>query len=350
MQNKMRRLLSGVAGASVLLSGCAQQNAPVKDTSPADGAVPVQEEASVQNEYGVNAEETENSETYQSVKNIQGSFSFNQNVRTPADDVFNLFGTVLTGMCAKPAFETANKAPDYYVNIKGKLTKDYSVNLKEQAPERRILLCACATGPATANAEMTGVKIADLISLAELDEGVNTVTVRGADGYGLALPLSYVLEKEAMIVYQVNGQNLPSGTQFFIPETVAKYFTRDVVDIELSSSDELPAVDEREEAYRAEVAIMNYADELAFPLGDEISFEGYADDCGDAIVAVEFSLDGGETWTAYETKGATKDRWVYWNFAFTPKDQGSYKLSVRAKTASGNVSPLAANVLFDVCG
>ncbi len=92
--------------------------------------------------------------------------------------MFNLFGTVLTGICAKPAFETANAAPDYYVNLKGQLTKDYSVNLMEQTPQRRILLCACATGPATANAEMTGVKIADLISLAELDEGVNTVTVR----------------------------------------------------------------------------------------------------------------------------------------------------------------------------
>lgn len=348
MHHKTKRLLSGVAGASVLLTGCAQQTASVQDTLPANGAVPVQEEASVQNEYGVSVQESESGETYQSVKNVRGCFSFNQDTLTPADEVFNLFGTVLTGMCAKPAFETANAAPDYYVNIKGTLTKDHSVNLMEHAPERRILLCACATGSATANAEMTGVKIADLIPLAELDEGVNTVTVRGADGYGLALPLSYVLEKEAMIVYQVNGRDLPSGTQFFIPETVSKYFTRDVVDIELSSSDEIPNVDGREDAYRAEVAIMNYADGLSFPLGGEISFEGYADDFGDAIAAVEFSLDGGETWTAYETEGAAKDRWVYWSFAFTPETQGRYKLSVRAKTASGNVSPLAANVLFDV--
>lgn len=66
------------------------------------------------------------------------------------------------------------------------------------------------------------------------------------------------------------------------------------------------------------------------------------------VQAVEFSLDGGETWTAYETKNATADKWVYWHFGFTPRMEGSYQLSVRARTASGKVSTLAASVTFDV--
>ena len=66
------------------------------------------------------------------------------------------------------------------------------------------------------------------------------------------------------------------------------------------------------------------------------------------VQAVEFSLDGGETWTAYETKNATADKWVYWHFGFTPRMEGSYQLSVRARAASGKVSPLAASVTFDV--
>ena len=122
--------------------------------------------------------------------------------------------------------------------------------------------------------------------------------------------------------------------------------SRDVVDIELTAEAEIPEIEQREEALRAEVAIMNHV-ENDFYVGDEIAFEGYADDCGDPIVAVEFSLDGGETWTSYETE-AVAEKWVYWNFVYKAETPGEYKLSVRAVTESGKVSPLAANVVFEV--
>ena len=39
---------------------------------------------------------------------------------------------------------------------------------------------------------------------------------------------------------------------------------------------------------------------------------------------------------------------MYWHFGFTPRMEDSYQLSVRARTASGKVSTLAASVTFDV--
>lgn len=334
MKKDLRKTLSGAASAAMLISGCASQVAPVSAAAETASDLVV----------------TENEATlaYSQVSHVQGSFTFDQEALTPADEVFNLFGTVVTGMCAKPSYALETYKTEFLINVGGKLAKPYTVNLKEQASQQRILLCSCATGAATANANITGVRLADVLSLAEISQDVNTVTVKGSDGYGLSLPLSYALEKEAMIVYKVNDKDLPSGTQFWVPETVAKYFTRDVVDIELSAQAEAPAVDQRAEELRAEVAIMNYVEGERFQVNKPITFEGYADDCGDAIQAVEFSLDDGETWTAFATQDATPERWVYWHFDYVPTQAGSYKLSVRARTQSGLVSPLAANVVFTV--
>ena len=83
-------------------------------------------------------------------------------------------------------------------------------------------------------------------------------------------------------------------------------------------------------------------------VGDQISFEGYADDFNTAISAVEFSLDGGATWTSYKTANASSRLWVYWNFDYVTEAPGTYRLDVRARAADGTVSPLASSVVFTV--
>lgn len=66
------------------------------------------------------------------------------------------------------------------------------------------------------------------------------------------------------------------------------------------------------------------------------------------MVAVEFSLDGGETWTSYDTTSSNTEDWVYWHFDYVPENAGTYKLDVRAVTEDGTVSPLASSVVFEV--
>ena len=326
MKKDMKRILSGAAGAAMLASGAVQT-------------------AAAETGYDVTVNET--GAEYSKIANVQGTFSFDQDVLTPPDEVFNLFGTAVTGVCAKPDFIFGTQKADYYINVGGKITKAYTVDLRELPSKTSTMLCSCATAAATVNAKITGVRLADVLELAEMSADVNTVAVRGSDGYDTKLPLRYALDHDAMLVYKVGDADLPSGTQLWVPRTVAKYFTRDVVDIELLAEEETPAVEGREKALRAEIAIMNTV-KKAFTLGSEVTFEGYADDLGAPIAAVEFSLDGGETWTSYETANATAEKWVYWHFGFVPEAVGTYQLSVRARTADGNVSPLAANVVFEV--
>ena len=327
MKKDMKRILSGAAGAAMLASGAVQTAAA---------------------ENGCDVTVNETGAEYSKVANVQGTFSFDQDVLTPPDEVFNLFGTAVTGVCAKPDFIFGTQKADYYINVGGKITKAYTVDLRELPSKTSTMLCSCATAAATVNAKITGVRLADVLELAEMSEDVNTVAVRGSDGYDTKLPLQYALDHDAMLVYKVGDADLPSGTQLWVPRTVAKYFTRDVVDVELLAEKETPEIEQRADELRAEVAIMNYADDAAFHVGEEITFEGYADDCGDPIAAVDFSLDGGETWTTYETAGATAERWVYWNFSYAPQEAGTYQLSVRARTESGRVSKMAANLVFEV--
>ncbi len=78
---------------------------------------------------------------------------------------------------------------------------------------------------------------------------------------------------------------------------------------------------------------------LSVEVGRPVRFEGYAEDYGTPIVAVEFSLDGGETWTSYDVSDSTGDLWVHWTFEYTPLQPGAYTLLVRSVNDRGEASP-----------
>ncbi len=164
--------------------------------------------------------------------------------------------------------------------------------------------------------------------------------------------MQYALDKNALLVYQVNGEELKasegSSLQLWMPETVARYFTRNIASIELTREDAVPEVASVDPMYRNKIDIMNYSDDCVFKAGDEITFEGVADDLGSPIAAIEFSFDNGRTWTSCDTDGATADKWVNWQFTTSFEEKGDYRMTVRAKTADGMVSPLAATLLFEV--
>ena len=331
--NRKRKVLAGAVSLASLAS-CTNTTAVVAQTN----AVQV-----------VAREE----EAYTQSSSVKGEFSFRQDALVPADEVFSLFGTAATAACAKPGFAFGQASrEDYYVNVNGKIKKAYTLSMKEiekMNSVSRNMMCSCAMGASVVSTRVTGVPLRNILSMAELEEGVNTITMRDADGYGLPMPLSYVMEKDAMLVYKVDGQSLPDGQmlQVWVPDTVAKYFTRQVTEIELSAEENVPVVQGVQDKYRAKVNIVNRFTN-SFKVGDSIRFEGYADDCGVAISAVEYSLDNGKTWTAYQTKGADPHMWVYWNLDYVATVPGTYKLDVRARTEDGTVSPLGASVVFSV--
>ncbi|MEG0759567.1 MAG: molybdopterin-dependent oxidoreductase, partial [Raoultibacter sp.] len=353
------KIVAGVASSALLLFGATTAiAAPIQQAQKAD-----QEPQATTHTVGdreiIAHWVGEEDSPYVKVAHAEGSFAFNQEGVTPNDELFNIFGATLTSMCSKPAAELAAEqegVANYYVNVGGNIKKNFTVDMKElaeDATEQTMMACSCATGSPFGQVAVMGVPLSAVVEMADLEDGVNTITAYGADGFGQPLPLQYALDKNALFVYQVNGQELAttgsgSSLQLYMPETVARYFTRSIVNIELTQEDKVPDVQTVDPTYRNKINIMNDASECLFKAGDEITFEGVADDLGSPITAIEFSFDNGMTWTSCDTTGATADKWVNWQFTTSFEEKGDYRMSVRAKTADGIVSPLEATLLFEV--
>ena len=94
--------------------------------------------------------------------------------------------------------------------------------------------------------------MATIIERAQPKAGVNTVTLVSEDGYRMSLPLDYVMARRALVVSEINGEGLSSsvgGTnQLWIDAAAAKYFTRNVVAIELTAQEVAPDTPGTEDA------------------------------------------------------------------------------------------------------
>ena len=94
---------------------------------------------------------------YDKIPNVTGGFSFCQDALTPGDDVFNLFGTATTTVCAKPGFAFDQVSHEsYYLNIGGEVQKVYTVGLdqiEQMESEMQEMRCTCGMSFLTSRSE-----------------------------------------------------------------------------------------------------------------------------------------------------------------------------------------------------
>lgn len=182
----------------------------------------------------------------------------------------------------------------------------------------------------------------------------NTVTFTASDGMKVSFPLDFLIERGAIVADKVNGEDIASlmgcANQLWIPGFPAKYFIRDIVGIEFTNEDEPPALpdfvdDGHDYTNRPNVSCKA---EYVGRVDEPMLFEGWADDYDKKIVAVEFSLDEGETWTRHDTPDTDAVRWVWWSFEWTPFEAGNYTMRVRSVNEDGKVSPHPAEHAFQV--
>lgn len=184
----------------------------------------------------------------------------------------------------------------------------------------------------------------------------NTVTFTASDGMKVSFPLDFLIERGAIIADKVNGEDIAGvlgcSNQLWIPGFPAKYFVRDIAAIDFSWEDEPPALpdftdDGHDYTNRPNVSCKA---EFVGYAGEPMLFEGWADDFDKRIVAVEFSLDDGLSWTRHDTPGTDAVRWVWWQFEWTPEEEGDYSMRVRSVNEDGKVSPTPATHNFQVMG
>ncbi len=265
------------------------------------------------------------------------------------------------------------------IAVSGMVDNPFTITLKdliEQAPSETFISSEqCILNPPAGelltNAEVTGVPLSWLLEKAGVQEGATTVMPYGADAYsGYANTLENINTEGAWIIYEVNGEPLsyldgyPCRVWFpdhSFPMSV-RWVNEIVVDSEEPHYNEGFGVagvfggagswigDENSTAEfmnKPNVAICGTPEGLVVPAGKPYTFEGYADAINEQLTAVEFSMDGGETWTTFDTSDSDKKKWVYWYFTYTPEDPGAYVLQVRAVSGDGRVSYMPDQIMIN---
>lgn len=199
---------------------------------------------------------------------VRGTFAFDQTSVTPTWKIAQAFQKASAALC-DGATEMTVKAPgDWTIAVGGDVANPYAATLDQIADndgKQTVLMgCACAGNPADGraafNAQVTGVPLAQIIERAQPRAGVNTVTLVSEDGYRMSMPLDYVMARRALIASAINGEGLDAsvgGTnQLWIAATAAKFFSRNIVAVELTCEDCLPAAPGTEDAPATQYANM----------------------------------------------------------------------------------------------
>lgn len=241
MSEKTRKLIS-VAGSALLVSSMGASAgvafADVVADEPADRIDEVVE--------GTDLRASQ-------VERVVGAFSYSQEEVTPTEVLAKAMSAAkyLCGSTVAASGETA--AADWVVAVTGDVSRVQVGTLEEFAEEgevHAVMGCSCggnpADGLASVNAEVKGVSLAYLLEAAGASEDANTLVFTSADGYEVALPMSYVMQRASMIVYSINGRELADsvgGTnQLWLGSTSARYFVRNVVNVSVEERQTPPPV------------------------------------------------------------------------------------------------------------
>lgn len=101
----------------------------------------------------------------------------------------------------------------YSLTIEGSVRSPFTLSLEDlkqfPAVERTIIL-DCVGGGRNVSV-MRGVSFASLLERATPEAGVKTAIFRCADGYFTTHPVEDLLETDAFLAYQINGQDIPEN-------------------------------------------------------------------------------------------------------------------------------------------
>lgn len=297
------------------------------------------------------------------------------------NDMFDL--TFYTGDTNREAVDNAMQGKEedeetfnnWEISVTGLVDNPFTMTLPEliaEAPsETLISTTQCVMnapgGEMVSNVEITGIPVSWLLDKAGVQDGATALMATAPDGWSRGETLETLAENGAYLVYEINGERLSWEDGYpvriwyqarGVPSSIRWTSELEVVDTDPSEVtvfegwqlDEANSLDESEEGTwfnKPNAGIAHFHEGQIIPVGEAYEFEGYAQGYDEQIVSVEFSLDNGATWQKLDTSDSDKTKWVYWHFSFTPEEEGSYVLSVRATTADGHVSKYPDQVMFN---
>jgi sulfite dehydrogenase (cytochrome) subunit A len=224
---------------------------------------------------------------------------------------------------------------------------------------------------AMGNARWKGARLKDVLNAAGVKPGAVQVGLRGLDVppmpatpvFQKSLAIDHARDGEVMIAYEMNGEPLPMlngyPIRLIVPGWFATYWVKSLATITVLDQplktfwmdkayripDNPQANEEPQHLATATVPINRMPVHSIFlkpnpgeqlRAGQRYQLSGLANDGDSGIKRVEVSKDGGQSWSdATLGPDLGKYSWRRWQADWTPAAKGSYKLMVRATSASG---------------
>lgn len=235
--------IAGLAGSTLMIASMgASATLAFANTEATDPPVAAQEQVSI-----ATSNETVRLDT------VQGAFAFTQEAVASTDQISRALGAAKY-LCGSSFTGVEGESADSWViTVDGNVIQPLAATMEELAEDgevHAIMGCSCAGNPAdgaaSVNAEVKGISVAYMLEEAGVNADTNTLVFTSADGYEVALPLNYVVQRTSMIVYSVNGGEICDaigGTnQLWLGSTSGRYFVRNVASITAETRQTPPPV------------------------------------------------------------------------------------------------------------
>lgn len=192
---------------------------------------------------------------------VIGQFSYSQGQTSPAEFIAKVFKAISAVACnpgtmneTEASGQMVDDARDWKFSVSGSVQNGFTATVgafvgDNEGSDTTVMGCACAGNPAdgiaVVNAEISGVKLQDIIMKAAPTADANAVKLVSADGYSQVVPLWYLYTNKCLIAYEIAGEPVSEtmgGTvQVWIDGASANYYVSDVETIEVLALDETPA-------------------------------------------------------------------------------------------------------------
>ncbi|MGB3330844.1 MAG: molybdopterin-dependent oxidoreductase [Thermomicrobiales bacterium] len=211
------------------------------------------------------------------------------------------------------------------------------------------------------NAMWKGVRLRDLLLDAGVRDGSVEVYLHGADGYRDTFAFDKAMEETTLLVYQINGEPLPRRhgypVRVIVPGLYGEKNVKWVTRIDVTTADEngfyedqgwgpdfVPKTRSDIFSPRTRLAKGVFTFTRDFPVDRKVEVKGRAFAADRGIRSVEFSVDGGTTWSPAEIYyPGTRLTWALWRFEWTPAAPGNVDIVTRAVDGLGNPQPTQAS-------
>ncbi len=238
------------------------------------------------------------------------------------------------------------------LNVDGLVNKPLHLSLADlralpSATEYVTLECISNNvgGPLMSTGQFTGVRLHDLVSMAEPQSSATYARFKARDGYTESLPLSLISgAPEILVAYALDGAPLPTSHGFpariLVPGRYGMKGPKWLDSIDLASQDDGGYWEsegwDRRALVKTTARFDVPKDGDTAKAGEAVRLFGVAFAGTRGITKVEYSTDGGRNWSAAELGAPLSSlTWVLWDANWTPQQEGAHVLQVRAVDGTG---------------